>query len=180
MKIIFISIIVISLISCKENKSSDNSRQHLGESYFQFDSVTYFRANNKVNETYVEALLTKENKSPIEKYDVEIISGNYPENTIDMDTSKLVQAGFKKTYFDPGNLPTLRKVFSDKKPSKGFTMSCMPMYRDIILFYFENRLNGIAKICFSCHQYHCAGQKVNTESFGSDEDYNTLGKILNP
>lgn len=146
-----------------------------GKQFFDFDRVIYF--STSVTEEKAEALLTKDNLSNTEKYYIQIISGDYP-NSLMVDTNKLVGLSFNKKNLDKTTFSTLRQVFAIKEPSQGITMSCLPVYRDILVFVYKKKISGIAKICFGCHQHQFLGEKVNTETFGSDTDYSKLGQIL--
>ena len=148
----------------------------VGKQFFDFDRVIYFSTN--ATESKAEALLTKSNLSTPEKYYSEIISGDYPSRLQEIDTNRFAGLSFKKKNLDTTTFSTFRQVFATKAPSDGITMSCMPVYRDIIVFVDKGKISGIAKICFGCHQYQLLGQRANTETFGSDSDYAKLGQIL--
>lgn len=123
-------------------------------------------------------LITKSNLTKAEKYYSEIISGDYPSNLKQIDTNKLVKFSFKKKILDTTTFSTFRQLFTPKPLADGFTMSCIPVYRDILVFVHNRKISGIAKICFGCHQYQFLGQRVNTDTFGSDSDYAKLAQLL--
>jgi hypothetical protein len=159
-------------VACNNHKK----QKGLGKQFFDFDRVIHFSTN--VTEANAEALLTKSNLTKSEKYYSQIISGDYPGSLKEIDTNKIVRVSFKKKNLDRTTFSILKQVFAIKEPTDGITMSCMPVYSDILVFVYNKKISGIAKICFGCNQYQFLGQKVNTETFGSDTDYAKLGQIL--
>ena len=58
--------------------------------------------------------------------------------------------------------------------------ACAPEYRDFLVFRKNDKVSGIAKICLSCgHFYFISSKKeIETENFGTDEEYKLLGKLF--
>ena len=172
----YILILLFFGFGCNSHTSRQDKKTVAGKQFFDFDRILYFSTD--VTESNAEALLTKSNLTKSEKYYSEIISGDYPSSLQQMDTIRVLGVSFKKKNLDTTTFSTFRKVFATKAPSDGITMSCLPVYRDILVFIYKKKISGIAKICFGCHQYQFLGQKVNTETFGSDSDYEELGQTL--
>ena len=171
-----IRLLLIFSFGCNSHSSQQDTKTVAGKQFFDFDRIIYFSTD--VTESKAEELPTKNNLTKTEKKFSEIISGDYPTRLQEIDTNRLTGLSFKKRNLDATTFSTFSQVFATKAPSGGITMSCMPVYRDILVFVYKRRISGIAKICFGCHQYQFLGQKVNTETFGSDSDYAKLGQIL--
>lgn len=172
----FIPLLVIIGLACNNHTLQQDTKSSGGKQFFEFDQVIHYSTD--VTEAKVEALITKGNLTKSEKYYSQIISGDYPVILEDIDTSKLVELSFKNRNLDTTSFSTLRQIFATRESTDGITMSCMPVYRDILVFVYKKEISGMAKICFGCHQYQFIGTKENTETFGSDDDYEILEQIL--
>lgn len=59
-------------------------------------------------------------------------------------------------------------------------LTCKPVYRDILVFYLNDKVIGVAKICFTCDQFIFRGAQGETDFFGYFGEFPKLIKILNP
>lgn len=72
----------------------------------------------------------------------------------------------------------LNKIFIEKPYEEGSARACIPVFRDILIFKKNDKITGMMKICFNCHQYRILGTKANTDNFGSYGDYLLLWDII--
>lgn len=72
----------------------------------------------------------------------------------------------------------IREIFKEQNCSSVSVSSCIPVFRDIFIFYKNNDVVGIAKICFGCRYHHIIGTTSNTSNFGQCGNYEALQKIL--
>lgn len=97
------------------------------------------------------------------------------------DTSfieELRSFGFRRSYVHPRHFKTLNQVFVERKSNVQFDSSCIPIYRDVLIFRKDNKIVGIAKLCFSCRQHYFVGANASTSYFGSHNEYEILLPIL--
>lgn len=111
------------------------------------------------------------------KFDV--ILGDSPENIEDIDFLKSMKAiGYSKKKIDSKDFAELDKIFVEKSATEGVTAACIAIFRDVLVFKYKGKVVGVIKLCFSCHQYEITGNVGSDENFGSDNDYESLGRLL--
>lgn len=72
----------------------------------------------------------------------------------------------------------VNETFCQRKHQESYAMTCIAVYRDILVFKKENKIIGTAKLCFSCDQNVITGTQHNTDEFGQSGDYAKLFKLL--
>jgi hypothetical protein len=137
-------------------------------SIFEFDELDYFKLT-------IDKDIEKET---IEKR-FEILSGSAPEKVDDVSFgTELIKLGFRKYSLKEDSLnsqikESLKLIAPDR--SKIVT-SCLPIYRDILILKTDNKITGIAKICFECGQFHFIGNGAKNEKL---EEAVHFGKLWN-
>lgn len=162
---------------CQGCLSKTPDKKNKEQQFFDFDRVIYFKT--KIDDNTAHALAIDRNLSDDENFYSGILSGDFPLDIQTVDTNRMIKVSYTKRNLDQAALKGLREIFSIKNPtSEIITMTCLPVYRDVLVFAKANKISGLAKICFGCHQYHFLGQLVTTESFGTDSDYTRLENVL--
>ena len=87
--------------------------------------------------------------------------------------------GYSKQMIPAAYHAAIETIFSEKNTSNNWVAACEPIYRDILIFKQSNKIVGVAKLCFECHQHQILGTSVNTEMFGQDGDWEKLEMLLN-
>ncbi|MFC5979855.1 hypothetical protein [Flavobacterium salmonis] len=148
--------------------------------FFDFDSVEYYSLNKSKDEE-----VNDNNRKGIKDSILNnILYSEFPEKLNNgVFYKKINSDGFSKSELSQEDVEYLKNdVFVEKFSLKMFEMSkaCAPEYRDILVFKKENEISGIAKICLSCgHFYFVSSKKeINTEDFGTERDYESLGKLF--
>ncbi|MDN5479000.1 MAG: hypothetical protein L0G39_18910 [Chryseobacterium sp.] len=125
------------------------------------------------------ALDTIPNRSKEDQLKLDVITDKIPKNINDTDFIKsLEKIGFKKTVIISHKFKKINEIFVEKTVSENIEYACAPVYRDILIFKKKEKIIGMAKMCFDCHQKQITGTKANTENFGQDGDYEKLQQIL--
>ena len=147
--------------------------------YFQFDQVEHY--NMQIDEQRVMALEQKKRKTKKEEWVLQVVAGNTQDQLADTAIlKKMQQLGFKKKVIAKSKLQDIAKIFCEKQHDEMIAFTCMPIYRDVLVFTRSGRTVGTARICFACDQHHITGTTANTTGFGQSGDYERLSKILYP
>jgi hypothetical protein len=186
LSIIFIVLVFISCDNKKglvSNIKDDNLAKLVNvnnSNYFDFDKVDYYFKDIEPNvffENYKNPDF-KNKESDVYKY-MQIVEGYYPNDLLDEAfITNLTKFGYEKKILNSSRFGNLNLIFSETKCDDGYAMACTPIYRDILIFYKENKIVGIAKICFGCRQYHIIGTDKNLEDFGQCGGYEELQDLL--
>ena len=184
---LYLIIIVLSIESC-EKKSHNLIEQKtekeekifvpkIGKKFFEYDFIDYYKSD--YDEYSILKLEEDKNKSKTDKLKFDVVIGNFPQNitqTYFLETMNKI--GYTKQEIPKNKFSEIDKIFIDKTIDENSTYACIAVYRDILVFKNQGTIVGIAKICFSCHQYQIIGTDVNTDNFGQNGDYNKLEIIL--
>ncbi len=187
-KIIYIITLFVSLSACKlkENVQKSASGQsaeqqtspmnNIKEPYFHYDEVLHFDLH-KISKSLPVA---REGLDSTQLFLNDILMQDVPQSLKDtLFVTKLYGLNDIKV----GTLPQtdyqeLDEIFVEKKAEPFAIGSCIPIYRDILVFKRKGDCVGVAKICFECSQSQFVGTKVNTENFPSEKAYSRLKKLL--
>jgi hypothetical protein len=163
--LIFLSII---LEGCSP---SDN------KTYFQFDQIEHFK--NEIDENKILNFGAKSKNTPKEKKLMKILLEDNLDNLVDTTILENLQnIGFQKKQIPQNKFEEINEIFHEKKHSEVIEMSCVAIYRDILIFKMNDKIVGTAKICFGCGQSIIAGSKYDTYGFGQSGDYVALHDLL--
>lgn len=146
------------------------------KTFFDFDEVIHYRIEIDENKLLIRE---EDNLSSDEQLQNDLIILDKPEVISDtMFVKNLQEIGFSKTNILENKFEELNELFSLKNPKEHLSNSCIAVYRDILIFKKNNKVIGVAKICFDCDQSQIIGTKINTMNFGQDGDYEKLYKLL--
>lgn len=159
------------------NNPIQYTKVEYGKKFFDFDEVDYY--STQITEDDAMKLLDNQtSKIDEQKYNV-IMNDEYPKSLNEMEFIKnLNKIGFKKTKIETEKFSDLNQIFVEKSEQDGIVFSCIPVFRDLLVFKKKNKITGFAKICFDCNFFHIIGTNADLKNFGQGDDYEKLGKIL--
>lgn len=146
------------------------------KSYFEFDSIEHYYRDLSNDE--IMAIYNSQDKSEKRLLILDIIENRYPEEIDNSFGEILIKNKYKKSNISQDKLEPINDIFSENICLVGTASACIPVYRDILIFKKNNKVVGIAKICFDCEISHIIGTAKNTEDFGQCGDYANLFKML--
>lgn len=166
----------VKMDSISNSSSNFDYNSTAPKPYFDFDKVEYYYKN--ISEEELSKLYISKSESS-EKF-IQIYEEDLPENlknglTLSKD---LIQFGWKKKLVNNSKFKVLNQIFSLKNCEENVSAECIPEYRDIFLFYKNDNLVGIAKICLSCRKSHIVGTNFDTWSFGQCGDFEKLEALV--
>lgn len=176
-------IIFFSFLNCKNSETNIvNSVEKKSNdlSFFDFDEIEHYykdiNAGDILNE--MKRLDGVDRKSDEYNY-LNLIGYNYPKDVNDEKfISNLIKFKFSKIQIEDKFYNELNKLFSFSNCQDDYGLACAPVYRDILVFYKEEKIVGIAKICFECGKSDVLGAKKDASFFGHCGGYGKLYKIL--
>lgn len=183
-----IIIFSITLLSCssenldktnqskKENIQLSEEEINFKEEYiFDFDEIDHYKFIGDNNDIY--ALLGENTLSKKEEFFLNVVN-KYPHgDTTFIDSLKMID--FVKNDINKSKNKEINEVFKTQYVTEHMSTACSPIFRDVIVFRKNGKINGIAKICFECSKHSILGSSVNSSSFGQSNEYKKLAEILN-
>lgn len=166
----FTLICICGFTSCQSDDVPNEQNDDWKVYYFDFDEVDHYSIKISEDELYFDSLDTHTD------FFTEIIQGDYPEDLSDtLFATKLEQEGYSKNQIPEIKHADLKEIFREKGHDPNvLEWLCMPIYRDILVFKKNEKICGIAKICFDCNQFIIRGTESETENFAS---FNAFGKL---
>lgn len=110
------------------------------EPVFQFDSVSHYTLKG-----VAEVEDEKQHSSEGLAYDDNLPNASVEEIEQDIDPIK-----WDVKLIPYGRLKDISSVYANKFYLDFTEHRCLPIYRDILVFKFKNKITGISKICFDC------------------------------
>jgi hypothetical protein len=169
LKIFLAFCVLITNINCK-NKNSEKKLE-----LFNFDKVEHYSTEN---ESSISSSIDKkhyENLNESEKKYLKILENNLPAKNRDTTfVSELQNLNFKKVTSEKSNIKKYKEIFSSEFCNEMQENACAPIYRDIYVFRNNNKIVGIAKICFECQIIDFTSEKYNWQRFGECESLKEL------
>lgn len=168
MKQMILILLSTILFTCCNSKESP---------FFKFDKVEYYSI--KIHDDDFVDLISSEKKSFIDSINVGIVFYNIP-NTLNDSTFffTLFHSKYTKNEINKNDFIDLNTIFSESNKPFINAKACAPIYRDILIFKFNNKVTGIAKICFQCKIAKILGSSKNCSNFGSQKEFSELFDIL--
>ena len=161
-----------------ENFINNNLNSHPGNPFFTFDAIDYYK--NDIDENTAMNLSNLQNNSEFDKFKYDLIVGETPNNINNNNfTDNIIKVGFKKTEIESKDFQSITQLFSESPERDGLYFACIPIFRDILVFKKNEKVIGVAKICFGCNRNKIIASKANTSNFGQGKDYELLSLILN-
>jgi hypothetical protein len=173
---LFASTLFIST-GCNSKPDNKAAQSFNCKPYFQFDVVDHYLID--IDESNLWAMEGKEHKTEKETIQLELLVQDTLEKLSDTAILKNIEkAGFGKKEVPANKFGELNEIFCERKHKEVLATTCIPVFRDILVFKQRNRTIGTAKICFDCSQSIIAGSQQNTDEFGQSGDYLKLRKLL--
>ena len=174
---------------CHKNQVQDETGKEISEKkkiepkygkiFFDYDQIDYYSID--IEEDKIKELDDNRNHSKADQYKYDVLIDETPTTLQDLDfLNYLTTIGFSKKEIPSAEFDRINTIFVEKNVTDGYIMGCIPFFRDILVFKKKNTIIGIAKICFTCHQYRIIGTKADTKNFGMGDDYEKLRAILDP
>lgn len=142
---------------------------------YYFYTRTNFDFDEAIHYSFEDTKLEKVEK--LKNFDA-IYFDDYPYDLNQKDIQKeLIKHGYSENKIDDTKLSSLKTIFRfqiDLSFIESVT-SCAPEYNDIIILKKQNKIIGIAKICFGCDKHYFIGNKFDDSNF---EEYNELANLL--
>ena len=136
---------------------------------FEFDEAIHYSITDKQIDEII-------NKDTLINFD-QIFMGDYPS---DIDNYKFINEleknGYIKRKIETDKLFSLKSILRFEINPKlfGTVSACAPSYRDVIILKKDNKVSGIAKICFECEQHYYIGNSFYYCDFDEYEDLKEL------
>ena len=138
---------VLLLAICFSCSEKQEARNNTTQPYFNFDKITHYKNDIAENDIYM--LYDKPDKSANDSLYLEIVEEDMPVSIQDtIFINSLEEFGFIKNDLNRKDYSKIKEIFSFKKHDQVSETLCIPVYRDIFVFKKNNKIIGIAKICF--------------------------------
>ena len=161
----------------KVAKDTTQTKVIIGKPFFNFNNVTHYqsKAKKSVELLLIEDTVLSHKDSILALTHCEPQIKKLSDSTL---IKKLIPSGFKKHPAKIEHIKSLKSIFSLKNKEGSWAALCTPIYRDYLIFRSNNKITGIAIICFTCQQYNIIGNNTPITNFGSDGDFNKLRQLL--
>ena len=141
MKRITIALLILLSISCKKQNTD------------KWDSIDFYRISKKTEQFFFDTINTSKINEELE----ELLIG---DSSFILNDSVIIRLNknYLKYTLDSESMTELSKFFlryQNLTQEASFMLSttiCAPIYRDILVFKKNNKIVGMAKICFDCSQ----------------------------
>ena len=174
-KVIVAAFIFLLLIACGGDHSESQKSLPIEADRFEFDGLEHFHSD--ITSPKLMELQSKKNKTKGEDILVGVLSFDLLDTLADtMYLKKLTSLGFKRRKISPKKFGLIRKIFSVSDEPE-YVTPFIPEYRDILVFRKNNKVKGLARICFTCNQSSIIGQGLISE-LGGEKWYDSLAKCL--
>lgn len=145
--------------------------------FFDFDKIEHYSI--EISESEVYAMYPREKEGSYESRMLEVLEQNIPKEISDSSfIDNLKGLGYQKALIAANKFKEIREIFREKRTAQLYAFSCIPIYRDILIFKKNNEIIGLTKICFDCDMSHIVGTPANTSYFGMNGDYAKLYRLL--
>jgi hypothetical protein len=168
--LIFIAFIVFT--NCDEKTTLDNIESEPKQLY-DFDKVEHYYL--EIDDSDLENIYP-EHKVCIDM----VVYENYPMHldTLPWCYDSLEFFGFTKKIVSKDMYEELENIFVYKEIEETLDTECIQVYRDVLVFYKNNKWKGLVSLCLSCNDAIFINAGYSTSGFGYNGEYDKLEKIL--
>jgi len=168
---------VFILITSCSTTSSNDKLQKTGKKYFEYDQIDHYF--NNFDERKLPEVANKYGTKE-DTIRATVLWGKVPTSLMDTNFVKNLDGSeYKKRILNQSLYTIIDEIFAEKEVVNQAPVSaCVHFYRDVLVFKKNNKIIGIAKVCFGCGANQIVGTSLNTYSFGGDGDYEKLEKLL--
>ncbi|WP_298393489.1 hypothetical protein [Flavobacterium sp.] len=168
MKYLILIVTSILLFSCKS----------VEEPTFVFkdnNEITFYRVRENSENLFAQ------DSVEVPKFFEELLFTSVPTNLPTENEIKEIEKYYKKVALDKKSTIKLTAIFNEA----GFPINtanfatvkiCAPVYRDILIFKEDGKVNAFAKICLSCYKNHIIIEK--NQFSNAQIKYKELHKLL--
>ena len=179
MKYLVLLFFLVVATSCNKQKQKIdiNTNKKVFENYFDCEVVEHYYINKTEKEISLEIRKKKKNNKELlrTKLLISVYPDNISENNIE---STIINSGFKLEILTNTQKNQIDNIFKEKDSIKKEFSSCIPYYRDVLIFKKNQKIVGLSKICFGCGVIQIIGSTKETDGFGIESDIKKLKKIL--
>lgn len=146
--------------------------------YFKFDALTHYQTS--INAADLEELEFKAKPNEQDLLLHNILFKNHPPKNID-DTvfiETLQKLGFQKKVIEAKHFEAINEIFKAHKNQNIQEPFCGAVYRDVLVFHHQNKIIGVAKLCFSCGHHYIIGTEKDTTNFSANGTFKKLKHLL--
>jgi len=146
--------------------------------FFEIDAIDHYRI--KIENDALETLEHNRHLSKKEALKRQIIfDEDHPLSILDSQfIVQLEGLGFLKQALTPSQLVQVQAIFSLEQVKLIEPSYCGAVFRDVLVFYKNVQITGMAKLCFSCGHHIIVGTPLSTAYFGQQGDYELLKRLL--
>lgn len=141
----------------------------------------------KTDSEYTEVLHFQYDNASGDYYEEEDPNANHNEkwlyrelpNDLNPDlASELFHLGYKRSEVRKRDFAQLDAIFVCAPVDNRIVTSCIPIYRDILIFRKRKEVIKIVQLCFECQQSHFIGPWKDISSFGQRGEFKKLKALL--
>lgn len=92
--------------------------------------------------------------------------------------SELFHLGYKRYEVRKRDFAELNAIFTCKPIENYSVTSCIPTYRDVLIFRKRKEVVKIVQLCFDCNQSHFIGPWANVKAFGQRGEFKKMKALL--
>lgn len=188
MRYLYLLVTILLIQSCKGDVTTN--AEQASSVFFQYDDVVHY--SSTINEDSLSDFYAldpgiiepgendkRQNVKRLVQLKDELLFGDLPlrmSDTLVLDS--LTMIGYKRDIVSNTKFVMLDSIFSERILDEIVSYSCVPVYRDILVFKKDNKTVGVAKICFGCEQSVIIGTRKKTWYFGQSGEFEQLHKLL--
>lgn len=147
------------------NKTRNESTDTTVEGYFHFDRIDHYVYINSTDDILKKAFSSK--LSIKDSIIFEALTEMKPRILINQESLlNYGSLGYSLGRLDTTHYKKISRVFSKEMHDERNATSCMPIFRDILIFRNNNEINGIAKVCFDCGQVFIIKSDTSFDHWG--------------
>jgi len=172
--IIMSGLIIISIVAVTNNYWSKSDKYLFSNKeckpYFDFDEVIHYQSNIHDYE-----VIGRKNND----LNYLLFSKGF-ESLLDSIYLKKGDSLFQKKFISKDDHAIIDKIFCKQVINEDelYFSECIAIYRDMFIFKKDNKITGIAQICFDCNQFTSVGAKQETKNFGVNYEFSNLAKLV--
>jgi hypothetical protein len=147
----FSLLFIFSFISCAKTNSSDKNSEGQKIAFtcrgdeLHFDKIESYSISFEA----LDSIESRKNQSDNDRFLLQIVNSFRSENLMGVDSVRLIEIGFTKKHINEDDYKYLCELFQEQYVYEDTTM-CQAVFRDIMLFKENQKLTGVAKICYTC------------------------------
>jgi len=145
--------------------------------FFDFDEVIHYGI--EMYDDAADSLWENENRNSNEELLHNVVNvSDFPASLNEVNfLSKLTSIGFTKQQISEENLERFHTIFIEDHYGENYETTCIPYFRDLLVFKNQGQMIGFVKLCFDCNVKLFLGTDANPDLF-TIPHMNSLFSIL--